>query len=83
VHLAATAFLGRLWLAVSPRPGLRLNPFTFIKTDPASPETVQNLGVLLKVGLKKTFFSAHQPITFLSIDCCALFGETAGFEYGV
>jgi hypothetical protein len=39
--------------------------------------------VPLKIGLKKPFFQPTSVITFLSIDCCALFGETAGFEYGV
>ena len=31
--LAAAAFLGRLWLADSQRPGLRLIPFIFVKTQ--------------------------------------------------
>ena len=38
-YLAAAAVLGRLWLAGAQRKGLRLRPFTFIKSTPAFPET--------------------------------------------
>jgi hypothetical protein len=36
-----------------------------------------------KIGLKKPFFRPISPPRLLSIDCCALFSETASLEYGV
>ena len=39
LRLAAAAFLGRLCLAVSPRAGLRLIPFIFVKSAPVPAST--------------------------------------------
>ena len=62
--LAAAALLGRLWLAGPQRPGLRLIPFTFIKSDAGVPENGLFSGTLSSDGLKKTVFSAHYPAAF-------------------
>ena len=53
--LAAAAFLGRLWLADSPRAGVRLIPFTFVKTA-RHPGNGAFSGMSWKNGLKKPFF---------------------------
>ena len=45
LRLAASALLGWLWLADPQRPGLRLIPFTFIKSKANTPENHRFSGV--------------------------------------
>jgi hypothetical protein len=47
------------------------------------PETGSFSGMLFGFGLKKPFFGPLGCKRLLGIDCCALSGETASFEYGV
>ena len=84
LRLAAAAFLGRLWLADSPRAGLRLIPFIFIKTARGVPENAPFSGMYAVNGLKKTFFSGHQRCgVYFRLTVVRFFSETASFEYGV
>ena len=69
--LATPALLGRLWLAGPQRPGLRLSPFTFIKSRRHSRKTAVFRDALI-IGQKKPFFSANSLQRLLWIDCCAL-----------
>ncbi len=56
LRLAAAAFLGRLWLAGSPRAGLRLIPFIFVKQPPGNRAFS---GEPCEKWPEKTFFSAQ------------------------
>ena len=62
--LAATALLGWLWLADSPRAGLRLISFIFVTKGPALPGKQPVFRDDLRDGLKKPLFQPSNPVTF-------------------
>ena len=73
LHLAAAAVLGWLWLARPQRQGLRLTPFIFIKSRPASRKAAAFPGCMPFPARKNRFFRPRFRERLLSIDPCALF----------
>jgi hypothetical protein len=60
---------------------LRLTPFIFLTNGSGVPGNSVFSGTFWISARKNRFFSPSANQRLLGIDCCALFSETASFEY--